>query len=40
MSGVNAASISARKIGRVRQIGPAIVFGVGFLALWESADLT
>ena len=37
MSGVNSAPNSARKVGRVRQIGPAIVFGVAFLALWESA---
>ncbi len=37
MSGVNSAPNSARKISRVRQIGPAIFFGVAFLALWESA---
>lgn len=37
MSGVNSAPNSARKVSRVRQIGPAIVFGVAFLALWESA---
>jgi NitT/TauT family transport system permease protein len=37
MSAVNATSKSARKVGRVRQIGPAIVFGVAFLSLWESA---
>ena len=37
MAGVNTTSTSARSFGRVRQIGPAIVFGVAFLALWESA---
>ncbi len=37
MSGVNATSISARGFGRVRQVGPAIIFGIAFLALWESA---
>ncbi|MFZ9058256.1 MAG: ABC transporter permease [Ilumatobacteraceae bacterium] len=37
MSGVNSAPNSARKVSRVRQIGPAIFFGVAFLALWESA---
>lgn len=37
MSGVNVTSISSRKFGRVRQIVPAIFFGVAFLALWESA---
>lgn len=37
MSGLNSAPNSARKVSRVRQIGPAIVFGVAFLALWESA---
>lgn len=37
MSGVNSAPNIARKVGRARQIGPAIVFGVAFLALWESA---
>jgi len=37
MSGVNAMSTSARSFGRVRQVGPAIVFGVSFLALWEAA---
>jgi NitT/TauT family transport system permease protein len=37
MSGVNSAPNSARKTSRARQIGPAIVFGVAFLALWESA---
>lgn len=37
MSGLNSAPNSARKVSRVRQIGPAIFFGVAFLALWESA---
>ncbi|MFM8954791.1 MAG: hypothetical protein ACKOH9_03255, partial [Actinomycetota bacterium] len=27
----------ARIVGRVRQAGPALVFGFLFLALWESA---
>ena len=37
MSGVNATSISARGFGRARQVGPAMIFGIAFLALWESA---
>ena len=37
MSGVSASLASARKVSRARQIGPAIVFGLAFLALWESA---
>lgn len=37
MSGLNSAPNSSRKVSRVRQIGPAIFFGVAFLALWESA---
>ena len=37
MSGVNATSTSARTFRRARQVGPAIVFGVAFLALWEFA---
>ena len=37
MSGVNTTSVSARGIGRIRQVVPAMVFGVAFLALWESA---
>ncbi|MDA0286545.1 MAG: ABC transporter permease subunit [Actinobacteria bacterium] len=37
MSGVNTRSVGARGIGRIRQVAPTIVFGVAFLALWESA---
>ena len=37
MSGANTTSTSVRSFGRVRQVGPAVVFGVAFLALWESA---
>ena len=37
MTGANATSTSARSFGRARQVGPAVVFGVAFLALWESA---
>ncbi|NCV86509.1 MAG: hypothetical protein EBW14_11705, partial [Oxalobacteraceae bacterium] len=37
MSGLNSAPNIARKVGRARQVGPAIVFGIAFLALWESA---
>ena len=37
MSGMNSISVSARGIGRIGQVVPAIVFGVAFLALWESA---
>ena len=37
MFGVNSTSVSTRGLGRARQVVPAIVFGVAFLALWESA---
>lgn len=37
MSGVNTTMVGARGIGRIRQVAPTIVFGVAFLALWESA---
>ena len=37
MAGANATAKSSRGVVRVRQIGPAIVFGIAFLALWESA---
>ena len=37
MAGANATAKSSRGVARVRQIGPAIVFGIAFLALWESA---
>ncbi|PHX93308.1 MAG: nitrate ABC transporter permease [Acidimicrobium sp.] len=37
MFGVNSTSVSTRVLGRARQVVPAIVFGVAFLALWESA---
>ena len=37
MFGVNSTSVSTRFLGRARQVVPAIVFGVAFLALWESA---
>ena len=37
MAGANATSTSARSFSRARQVGPAVVFGVAFLALWESA---
>ncbi len=37
MFGVNSTSVSTRGLGRIRQVVPAIVFGVAFLALWESA---
>lgn len=37
MSGANEAAVGSRGFGRVRRVGPAIVFGVAFLALWESA---
>ena len=37
MAGANATAKSSRGVARSRQIGPAIVFGIAFLALWESA---
>lgn len=33
---VNAMADKTRDFGRVRQVGPAIIFGVAFLALWEA----
>ncbi len=37
MAGVNMTSVGVRVIGRIRKVAPTIVFGVAFLALWESA---
>ena len=37
MAGVNATANSSRGVARARQVGPAVVFGIAFLALWESA---
>ena len=37
MARANATVGGLRGLARARQVGPAIVFGVAFLALWESA---